>query len=348
VVSNYLNKIFNLVVLCFIVLVINILTTSDANAACEKNASGAIIVETGDSTPFKLLGESSFDEDACQEEPDEYKLTFYKVALCADAEDPYSNGDSPDYSGCVNILNEQKVVTIKPNEDTDLLSGGLEIPLGTYSIIAVIVDNHIQVKTKQQYSSAMIGSSGGAGGVWCWSKSAVTLYSNDGDLDTDTDYEAAHAGVNVVESGTDSLARLDCGAEPSDSDVEFATEIIDNLNDPTHHPTSGAYQFSASLDYEANNDLTGLSGSLMGANLIQSDNATIAANEDQARRIAGFFKYPNHPIEITEETTSFKLELSTKNSVSIDMAIDGMTGNIFGAKMGADPFTIKVVTSEVR
>ena len=347
-VSNYLNKIFNLVVLCFIVLVINILTTSDANAACEKNASGAIIVETGDSTPFKLLGESSFDEDACQEEPDEYKLTFYKVALCADAEDPYSNGDSPDYSGCVNILNEQKVVTIKPNEDTDLLSGGLEIPLGTYSIIAVIVDNHIQVKTKQQYSSAMIGSSGGAGGVWCWSKSAVTLYSNDGDLDTDTDYEAAHAGVNVVESGTDSLARLDCGAEPSDSDVEFATEIIDNLNDPTHHPTSGAYQFSASLDYEANNDLTGLSGSLMGANLIQSDNATIAANEDQARRIAGFFKYPNHPIEITEETTSFKLELSTKNSVSIDMAIDGMTGNIFGAKMGADPFTIKVVTSEVR
>ena len=347
-VSNYLNKIFYLVVLFFIVLVINILTTSNANAACAKNSSGAILVETGDSTPFKELGASSFDSDACQEVPDEYKLTFYKVALCAEAEDPYTNATSPDYSGCVNILNEEKTVTIKPNEDTDLLSGGLEIPLGSYSIIAVIVDNHIQVKTKQQYSSAIIGSSGGSGGVWCWSKSAVTLYSNDGDLDTDTDYEAAQAGVNVIESGTDTLARLDCGAEPSDSDVEFATEIIDNINDPTHHPTSGAYQFSASLDYEANNDLTGLSGSLMGANLIQSDNATIAANEDQARRIAGFFKYPNHPVEITEETTSFKLQLSTSGSVSIDMAVDGMSGNIFGAKMGADPFTIKVVTSEVR
>ena len=345
-VSNYLNKIFYLVVLFFIVLVINILTTSNASAACEKNSSGAILVETGDSTPFKELGASSFDSDACQEVPDEYKLTFYKVALCAEAEDPYTNATSPDYSGCVNILNEEKTVTIKPNEDTDLLSGGLEIPLGSYSIIAVIVDNHIQVKTKQQYSSAIIGSSGGSGGVWCWSKSAVTLYSNDGDLDTDTDYEAAHAGVDVIESGTDALARLDCGAEPSDSDVEFATEIIDNLNDPTHHPVSGAYQFSASLDYEANNDLTGLSGSLMGANLIQSDNATIAANEDQARRIAGFFKYPNHPVEITEDTTSFKLQLSTSGSVSIDMAVDGMSGNIFGAKMGADPFTIKAVTNE--
>ena len=346
-VSNYLNKIFNLVFLCFIVLVINILTTSNANAACAKNSSGAILVETGDSTPFKELGASSFDSDACQEVPDEYKLTFYKVALCAEAEDPYTNATSPDYSGCVNILNEEKTVTIKPNEDTDLLSGGLEIPLGSYSIIAVIVDNHIQVKTKQQYSSAIIGSSGGSGGVWCWSKSAVTLYSNDGDLDTDTDYEAAQAGVNVIESGTDTLARLDCGAEPSDSDVEFATEIIDNINDPTHHPTSGAYQFSASLDYEANNDLTGLSGSLMGANLIQSDNATIAANEDQARRIAGFFKYPNHPIEITEDTTSFKLELSTKDSVSIDMAVDG-SDVIWGIKMGADPFTIRVTTAEGR
>lgn len=354
-VSNYLNKIFYLVVLFFIVLVINILTTSNSNAACAKLASGAIIVDPGDSTPFADTSASStFDQDACQEVPDEYKLTFYKVALCAEAEDPYTNATSPDYSGCVNILNEEKTVTIKPNEDTDLLSGGLEIPLGSYSIIAVIVDNHIQVKTKQQYALAngndatIIGSSGGSGGTWCWSKSAVTLYSNDGDLDTDTDYEAAQAGVDVIESGTDTLARLDCGAEPSDSDVEFATEIIDNLNDPTHHPVSGAYQFSASLDYEANNDLTGLSGSLMGANLIQSDNATIAANEDQARRIAGFFKYPNHPIEITEETTSFKLQLSTSGSVSIDVAVDGMSGNIFGAKMGADPFTIKVVTSEVR
>ena len=118
-VSNYLNKIFYLLVLFFIVLVINILTTSNANAACEKNASGAIIVDTGDSTPFKGLGASGFDEDACQEEPDEYKLTFYKVYLCEEAEDPYTNGASPDYTGCVNIFDEEREIIIKPGEDTD-------------------------------------------------------------------------------------------------------------------------------------------------------------------------------------------------------------------------------------
>lgn len=351
-VSNYLNKIFYLLVLFFIVLVINILTTSNSNAACAKLANGAIIVDPGDETPFADSSTpSTFDENACQEEPDEYKLTFYRISLCPEADDPYTNGASPDYSGCVDILNEEQEVTIIPGQDTNLLSQGLEIPLGTYSIIAVIVDNHIQVKTKQQYALAngdpatLKGSSGGSGGTWCWSKSAVTIYSNDGNLDTDTDYEAAHAGVDIIESGTGAAARLDCGAEPSASDVEFATEIIDNINDPTHHPVSGAYQFAASLDYEANNDLTGLAGSLMGANLLQSDNATIAANEDQARRIAGFFKYPNNPIKISEETISFKLELSTNESVSIDMAVDG-SDVIWGAKMGADPFTIRVVTGE--
>ena len=121
-------------------------------------------------------------------------------------------------------------------------------------------------------------------------------------------------------------------------------------NDTTRNSMSGGIkafnQFPEQLaKVQANNDLIGLSGSLMGANLLKSDNATIAANEDQARRIAGFFKYPNHPIKITEDTTSFKLELSTKNSVSIDMAVDG-SDVIWGAKMGADPFTIRVVTGE--
>ena len=351
-VSNNINKIIYFAILFLIALIINILTSSSSYAACAKDANGSIKIETGDTTPFADSSTpTTFDQDACQEEPDEYKLTFHKIALCPEIEDPYTNGASPDYSGCVNILNEEKEVIIKPNVDTNLLSGGLEIPLGTYTIIAVIVDNHLHIKTKQKYvlkngnDATLKGSSGGAGGTWCWSKAAVTIYSGDSSLDTDNAYETAQDGVNVVESGTASDARLDCGDEPSASDIGFATEIIDNINDPTHHPISGAYQFGNSIDYNDNSDLTGLSGSLLGANLLQSDNATIAANEDQARRIAGFFKYPNTPIKITEDTNSFKLQLSTSESVSIDMAVDG-SNVIWGAKMGADPFSIKVITTE--
>ena len=349
--SNYLNKFFYFTVLFFIALIFNILASSNSHAACAKLASGAIIVDTSGGAIFADISTpSTFDQEACQEQPDEYRITFYKVALCPEAEDPYTNGSSPDYSGCVNILNEEKQVVIKPNVDTDLISGGLAIPIGTYSIIAIIVDNHIDIKTKQQYALAngnaatMIGNGGGSG-TWCWSQAAVTLYSNDGNLPSDADYSTGHGGKTIVNSeATNAGARLKCGTEPSASDVAFATEIIDNINEPTHNPLTGAYSFGASLDYTSNSGITGLTGSLLGANLLQSDNATIASNEDNARRIAGFFKYPNNPIKITEDTKSFKLELSTSESVSIDFELDGT--DIYGLKMGADPFSIRVVTSE--
>ena len=60
--------------------------------------AGAIFAD--ESTP------STFDQNM-QEESDEYKLTFYKISLCPEAEDPYTNGASPDYTGCVDILDGQ-------------------------------------------------------------------------------------------------------------------------------------------------------------------------------------------------------------------------------------------------
>tara|TARA_B100001057_G_C22834455_1_gene944689 strand:+ start:1254 stop:2315 length:1062 start_codon:yes stop_codon:yes gene_type:complete len=351
VVSKYLNKLLYIAILVFAAGFMNLIVTSSSYAACAKDADGSIIVTAGDSTPFALsTSPSTFDQNACQEEPDEYKLTFYKVALCST--DPYTNGSNPDYSDCVDVLNEEKEVIIKPDEDTDLLTGGLEIPLGTYNIIAIIVDNHVHLKTSQKYvlangNPASIKGSSGTAGTYCWSEAAVTLYSNDASLDTDTTYEAAQGGVNVVESGTGTAAltgaQLECGAE-GDINAAFATEIIDTIADPTHDGEDN-YQFGASMDYGDNSDLTGMTGSQLAANLLKTDNTTLAANEDQARRIAGFFKYPNNPIVITEDTNSFKLELSTTESVSIDMAVDG-SDVIWGAKMGGDPFTIRVETTE--
>ena len=100
---------WNFAVLIFSAIVINILISSNSYAACAKDANGAIKIETGDGTPFADTSTpTTYDQDACQEEPDEYKLTFYKVALCTEANDPYTNGASPDYSGCVDILNEEK------------------------------------------------------------------------------------------------------------------------------------------------------------------------------------------------------------------------------------------------
>ena len=174
------------------------------------------------------------------------------------------------------------------------------------------------------------------------SKAAVTTYSGD---TYDGSYNTAH-GVTVVESGTVTTnARLECGSdEPSASDIGWATEIIDDLaDDPDNDPFSadtGGY-FSVESD-------TGLTGLEMAGALLKTDNTSIAANANEARRINGTFKYSS-PIIISENTTSFKLFITTYSSVSIDMAIDtGDNNKIWAAKMGADPFTIQVKTKTKR
>ena len=326
----------------------NLLTQSSSEAAavgCTKNTDETAILVTPGVKPFTLAGTST-TVDQCSQEPDQYKIKFYKAALCSD--DPYKGSADPSFESCIDILSSEKEVILQPGVDTNLLDGeDLVLPIGSYKYFTVIVNNHLNLKHKQQYllsngnAADIFGNSSG-NGAWCWSKAAVTTYSGD---TYDADYNTAH-GVTVVDSGTGTTnARLECGSdEPSASDIGWATEIIDDLADnPDSEPFSadtGGY-FSVESD-------TGITGLEMAGALLKTDNTSIAANANEARRINGTFKYSS-PIIISENTTSFKLFITTYSSVSIDMAIDtGDNNKIWAAKMGADPFTIQVKTKTKR
>ena len=334
-----------IVVIAFSVI-FNLLTQSSSEAAsvgCTK--IGTAIVTTPGVKPFTLAGTST-TVDQCSQEPDQYKIKFYKAALCSD--DPYKGSADPSFESCIDILSSEKEVILEPGVDTNLLDGeDLVLPIGSYTYFTVVVHNHLNLKHKQKYllsngnAADIFGNSSG-NGAWCWSKAAVTTYSGD---TYDADYNTAH-GVTVVDSGTGlTNAQLKCGSdEPSASDIGWATEIIDDLADnPDSEPFSadtGGY-FSVESD-------TGLTGLEMAGALLKTDNTSIAANANEARRINGTFKYSS-PIIISENTTSFKLFITTYSSVSIDMAIDtGDDNKIWAAKMGADPFTIQVKTKTKR
>ena len=345
---------FFIVVIAFSVI-FNLLTQSSSEAAsvgCTKNTDGTAIVTTPGVKPFTLAGTST-TVDQCSQEPDQYKIKFYKAALCSD--DPYKGSADPSFESCIDILSSEKEVILEPNVDTNLLDGeDLVLPIGSYTYFTVIVHNHLNIKHKQQYllsngNAADIFGNTSGNGAWCWSKAAVTTYANriaDGSSGNyAASYNTAH-GVTLVESGTGTTnARLECGSdEPSASDIGWATEIIDDLADnPEEDPFSadtGGY-FSVETD-------TGITGLEMAGALLKTDNTSIAANANEARRINGTFKYSS-PIIISENTTSFKLFITTYSSVSIDMAIDTSDNNkIWAAKMGADPFTIQVKTKTKR
>ena len=339
--KNKFSTIFFFFAISFTSLMLTSVSSEAAATGCLKNSDGsAIMVTAGDATPFALSGTTTYDQDACSQEPDEYKIKFFKVALCT--AEPYTTGGgtAPDFTSCTDLSNTEKEVTLEPGVDKDLIDGELVLPLGSYKYLVVIIDNHLKIKHEQKYvlasdgttAASIFGNSSGSG-AFCWTVAAgITTYTGE---TYDSDYATAQ-GVTPVASGNGTTnARLKCGS--SVSGKGFATEIIDHFGDDD---TFVSFMNYGELDVATE---TGIAGIELAGNMLQADN-TIATNEDHSRRIAQIYRYAT-PVVITENTNSFKLKVTTYSSVSIDMATDEDDSHkIYGAKVGGDPFIIQVET----
>jgi len=355
------NKISFFITVITLSVIFNLLTQSSSEAAatgCVKTDDGTAIKVTAQANMFVLAGTSTA-VNQCSQEPDEYKVKFYKVALCT--ADPYKGAADPDFSSCSDIFNNTDGVDkiIKPNTETNLLEGDLVLPRGTYPYLVVMVNNQLHVKHKQKYvlasngnDATFYGNSSGSG-TYCWTIPVVTTYTtysatNGGQM-TDSppayglDYNTAQ-GVTLVESGPGTTdARLKCG-DVNAAGMDFATEIIDDLADD---PENEVYR--AHFDYKDAEADTGVTGIEMAQNLIEDDDVTLAATAIKAKRLLSHFKYTS-PVVISENTVGFKMRFSTFSSVSLDFDSDGAGGSfkMWGAKVGADPFMIQVQTKEKR
>ena len=330
-----------LIAFLFSSLILFSVSSEAAATGCLKNSDGtAIMVTAGDATPFAFAGTTTYNIDACSQEPDEYKIKFFKVALCT--AEPYTTGGgtAPDFTSCTDLSNTEKEVTLEPGVDKDLIDGELVLPLGSYKYLVVIIDNHLKIKHQQKYvlasdgtSPATIYGNSSGSGAWCWTiASGITTYTGQ---TYDDAYETAQGIDPVTSGGTAATARLKCGS--SVSGKGFATEIIDHFGEDA---TFVGFMNYGELDVATD---TGISGIELAGNMLQADN-TIATNEDHSRRIAQIYRYAT-PVVITENTNSFKLKVTTYSSVSIDMATDANASHrIYGAKVGGDPFIIEVET----
>ena len=385
-VSKFFKKIFFVFTFLTISFSINLFFQTESKAVgCEKNAGRIVISEDGrdgtqtyvdtipdpDETvkaPFNYADNYTDTEfntkntNACQQEPNEYKVKFYDFYICR--EDPYKGNASPDFTSCLSIFSNAagKNITIKPNEAEKLLEGNIQIVAGTYPYAAVVISNQLNIKHKQEYIIILdndtevtpdLNGKGDDGTVtgqmWCYSAAIVTTYSGDENIQDSggeaSDYTAAH-GVTVVSSSAQTgKARLDCASsEPSDSDVEFATEVFDHLGD--EGSTDRFHYPFATSGYEAEG--TSVAGISMAANMLQDDNLTLATTKINAKRIVGFYKYST-PVNINERTIGLKLNFFTSGSVSIDFGQDDTDDKVIWAtKMGADPFVVQLQTKERR
>ena len=356
------------------------------NGECVEDSSGNIVISANGraATQIRVDGSSNIpspftysdgyeDEDMdsgktfatnCNNQPDFYKVKFYKAALCT--ADPYVTKASPDYSSCTDIFSNAsgKDIIIQPGTDTDLIDKPLVLPVGSYPYLAVVVDNHLKIKHTQKYvyenSSDRVPMHGfdepgnATNKDTCYTLDKVTTYTNllaDGATDNyPTSYATAQGGVTILQSGNrdKDTSLLKCVSDASRTGYDYATEIIDQFGeDKTYTVAAG----DASIDYEEMSD-TGIAGLEMAATMMKTDNVSIAAAVNDARRIGAFFKYAN-PVIISENTVGFKLNFATTVAVSLDTSqsedvADGGDGKIWISKVGADPFTIQVQTKTKR
>jgi hypothetical protein len=385
-------EVFNLLKKFLITIFISLLTFASSttiafalDGECVEDSSGNITisvggraatqdrVESGGAVPSPFTYSDSYvDTDMvsggtfatnCNNQPDFYKVKFYKAALCK--EDPYVTKASPDYSSCEDIFSNTsgKDVIIQPGTDTDLIDQPLVLPVGSYPYMVVVVDNHLKIKHTQKYvyenSSDRVPMFGfdetgsATNKDTCYTLDKVTTYTNliaDGVGDNYPTAYATAQGVTIVESGqrTKETSLLKCVSDTSRTGYDYATEIIDQFGeDKTYTVAAG----DASIDYEQMTT-TGLSGLEMAATMMKTDNVSIATAVNDARRIGAFFKYAN-PVIISENTVGFKLNFATTVAVSLDTSqsedvADGGDGKIWMSKVGADPFTIQVQTKTKR
>jgi hypothetical protein len=378
-------KFLIIIFISFIALVSSSTISFALDGECVEDNSGNIVISEGGraATQERNDGENNIpspftysdgyvDDDmdsggtfgtACNNQPDFYKVKFYKAALCT--ADPYVTKASPDYSSCTDIFSNTsgKNVIIQPNADTDLIDQPLVIPVGSYPYLAVVVDNHLKIKHTQKYvyenSSDRVPMHGfdEAGNATnkdtCYTLDKVTTYTNF-IATSGGDYDASYAsaqGETLLPSGnrTAATSLLKCVSDTSRTGYDYATEIIDQFGENNTYVVADG---DASIDYAVMSD-TGISGLEMAATMMKTDNVSIATALNDARRIGAFFKYVINPVEISENTIGFKLNFATTVAVSLDASQnedtdDGGDGKIWISKVGADPFTIQVQTKTRR
>jgi len=366
VVSKILKKIPVILILISLSVLANFIMQNSANAvACAKTATGAIITQDissdSDTTPFALTTSSStFDQDQCSEEPLFYKIKFYDVMLCR--EDPYTgfntdnatNTNSPDFTSCVEIFSGEKEIVIEPGKADDLLDSDFVLPIGSYRYAAVILSNHLQIKHYQRFADSDdedvsirgYKASGNQAGTACYTalKSVgvqfMTTYNN----------ELQTGGTTTLHSKT--LPTADAGSNSQGSKIlcntltnakagaDYAIEVIDHLGEGKY--LSDNSKFRNHQAYSSSS----IDGVQMASNMLKATGNTVGTTIENSTKLAGYFDFGTSPVVIDENVSGLTLDFNTSESVSIDFAVDDGNDIIYAAKVGADPFVLRIIPTK--
>jgi len=305
------------------------------------------------STPTSFTHTASGDTTRggyCEVTPDNYKIKMFKMGLCT--EDPYQTPDAgagntvgADLSSCVTVFDKAvgKEVNIQPGGEVDLLDGeALILPIGTYSYIYALIDNVIQIKHIQEYAIApgagdfdirgyhATKNDGSAGvGKFCY----TGLDTNSKKFVFTTNQERQITGFTTLRgytlptkfTGKQTTAGFLCGTESeANSGNDWAISIVDNFGSrmatgnssglPTAR-TASNFRNAGQQDRGFHDDFPTIQQSYY----LYNSSDTPATSATAVEKILFIQNDTDNIVNITENTTGFKMNFKTNNS--IEMAV---------------------------
>jgi hypothetical protein len=300
-----------------LLIILALLMANPTQAACSRNAAGAIITDA-DGGSAMVTNDGTLG-DQCQEIPDNYLIKFFKFGICT--ADPIA----PDFSSCSFMLNDDNGVDhiiSMPNEGS-LPTGDFDIPPGTYTHMVGVLSNRFGIRHTETFTEALRGLTGT--GTTCWSiADKVTNYTNE-TVNNTTDTHDATATDNAPDTNT-----LECGTAGA-ADPGFSYEVINVFSDAC-----------SSFDgYWNTGGGRTMSNGTAEARLLQTDNSAATACTDGTKML--WVVEWTTPKTITK-ASQFSLEFKLTNSVSVDLGAAGSVGQ--AVKMGADPVTSILTITE--
>jgi len=309
----HLNKIIILIGL----FLISITFSTGADASCRYN-SGLLDVQSGNQE-YQVYDDAIAGGryvDACNDTPDEYEITFYKLGLCT------ATTAANDLSSCQYIVNNTSGVTHVIQAGT---SGTMAIPEfsidnGTYTHMVILVSNKLGIKHSFTAANSLTGASSSTG-TSCWTSVAgPSAYTNE-------QFTSPHGATTA-----DGAQLISCGAASASAPV-FSYEVINKL---TGEECSDSW--AANGDYS---NFGTVGNGTAEVSLLKTDNSFATACTDAARIL--WTTTLTTPYVVTANST-FQLNMKTTDSVSVDFSNSSSDNNII--KMGADPIQLYLTVTD--
>jgi len=324
-----LNKLIHIAVL----FIVSIIFSSSVDASCRYN-SGLLDVQSGNQqyqVYDDAIGGGRY-VDACNDTPDEYEITFYKLGLCT------ATTAANDLSSCQYVVNNADGVTHVIKKGT---SGAMAIPEfsidpGTYPYMVVVISNKLGIKHSFTATNSLTGVSSSAGAS-CWTSVAgPSAYTNE-----------SHSSVHGT-TVSDGSQLIKCGAASASAPV-FSYEVINILTkDNCLNPSGGANWFPGTGDYSS---FGTVGNGTAEVSLLNSSDDWATACTNSAKIL--WTTTLTTPYVITADST-YQLNMKTTDSVSIDFdsgVVDEEADPVVGSnnnimKMGADPVQLYLTVTD--